>query len=413
KGTQMLENAVKLFRAYHPGIKIELIVEDFGNGSDVYSNYQKVAAEIMAGKGPDILLIDEVEIDVEKAVRQGVFADMEPFFEADGFDWEPYNQTILDGGVWDGRRYVIPLAYDFPLLVSTRTALEETGFDVDACKDYTGFLEETRRVMEDPSQTRALFYLPISYLVTSWMMENSGIQYADFNHQTIDLSRPEVEATFQWMREHEEKYAPEMIGMSGLRSPAAVRDGEALWSIDLMGAATTLFYHYAALKTVDEPVMMPIRDVNGGIQALLQYPVAVRANSENLQIAYEFLKILLSKEVQGAYAGQFGGEQLSVLNQANTDYYYHSDIWVRPGDWKSFRAGTEGFTSTINPVIATDWPTEEEYAQFTALTQEITGTYYTNSLGLRRAMRPFLYEGADYDETIRDAQRTLEINISE
>ena len=104
---------------------------------------------------------------------------------------------------------------------------------------------------------------------------------------------------------------------------------------------------------------------------------------------------------------------LSVLNQANTDYYYHSEIWVRPGDWKSYPAGTEGFTSTRNPAVATDWPTEEEYAQFTDLIQEITGTYYISSLRLMGAMRPFIYDGVDYDEAVQDAQRTLEINISE
>ena len=413
KGTEMLKNAVTLFRASHLGVQIELIVEDYSNGNDNYINYQKVAAEIMAGKGPDILLIEETEIDVEKAVRQGVFADMEPFFKADGFDWEPYNQTILDGGVWDGRRYVIPLSYDFPLLVSTRTALEETGFDVDACRDYNGFLEETRRVMEDSSQTRPLFFNHLSALVTNWMMEYSGVRYANYNNQTIDLSRPEVKATFEWRRAYEERYDSEIIGMAGLYAAAAVRDGEALWAANLSGAAGTLFFDYAALKTIDEPVMMPIRDVNGGIQAQLEYPVAVRANSENLQNAYDFLKILLSKEVQGVYAGQYGGERLSVLNQVNTDYYYHSAIWVRPGDWYSYRAGTQGFTSTRNPAISTDWPTEEEYAQFTDLIQEITGTYYSSSLRLVGAMRPFIYDGVDYDEAVQDAQRTLEISISE
>ena len=63
--------------------------------------------------------------------------------------------------------------------------------------------------------------------------------------------------------------------------------------------------------------MMPIRDVNGGIQAKLQYCVAVRGNSENLQNAYNYIKLLLSPHIQHAINRQV----LSVLNSAN-DYFY-------------------------------------------------------------------------------------------
>ena len=170
----MLQMALEQYRELYPDVEVELIKPDY-DGRDIdlrYELYDQVSAQIMAGEGPDVFLIDQIAMDIEKLVRQGVFADLEPFFEEDNFDWEPYNQAVMDGGVWNGKRFVIPLSYSFPLLFTTRTALEETGFDVDACKDYQGFLEETTRYMQDSTQTRKLFCKP---LVTADVLEISGL----------------------------------------------------------------------------------------------------------------------------------------------------------------------------------------------------------------------------------------------
>src|SRR5699024_12861632 len=50
---------------------------------------------------------------------RSVFADLEPYFEADNFDWSGYNQTVMDAGVWDGHRLVIPLEYKIPMLYTS------------------------------------------------------------------------------------------------------------------------------------------------------------------------------------------------------------------------------------------------------------------------------------------------------
>lgn len=161
----LIQTALDIYQKMHPDVEVELIrpLTEYSYSGDVPEQeiYDRLAVQIMAGEGPDIFIIDDFYMDVEKLVRQGLLADMEPFFEADGFDWEPYNQAVMDSGVWNGRRFVIPLSYDFPLLFTSETALEETGFDVNTCTDYQGFLDETTRYMEDPAQTRQLFRQPL------------------------------------------------------------------------------------------------------------------------------------------------------------------------------------------------------------------------------------------------------------
>ena len=64
---------------------------------------------------------------------------------------------------------------------------EETGFDMDACGDYIGFLEETMAFMEDPAQTRQLCCKPMMIMNVVGI---SGITIADYDTRTIDLSSP-------------------------------------------------------------------------------------------------------------------------------------------------------------------------------------------------------------------------------
>ena len=404
KDSKLINAALTRYQELYPDVEVELVrSEPDATNETRMELYNQVAAQIMAGEGPDIFIIHDTVMDVEKLVRQGIFADMEPFFEADNFNWDPYNKTIMAGGMWNGRRYVIPLGYRFPLLITSRTALEETGFIVDACKDYMGFLEETMRFMEDTTQTRRLFYGTVSVLD---VLDYSDISIADYDARTIDLSSPLLRSALSWqisILKKDQNWAYDITG--GMYGAAAIRDGQALWTTSLKGPLYSFYNDFGALKTLGEAVMMPIRDVNGGIQAKIDYPVAVRANSENLQNAYNLIKILLSPDVQYAVNLQ----QFSVLNSAN-EYFYRK---AARGDTHFAMAGTNDFVSTVDSYYAVDCPTTEEFQQLIGFTQEITGTYYSSHLDLYGAMSPFVRENADYEDAIKSAQQQLEIYISE
>ena len=407
-GGDMMRKALELYQERYPEVRVELIeAEDEETTEAQLERYSEEAVRIMAGEGPDVFIVSDVVMDVEKLVRQGVFADMEPFFEADNFDWEPYNQAVMDGGVWRGKRFIIPLAYDFPLLFTTRSALEETGFDVEACGDYRGFLEECFDFWEDPAQTRRMF------CGSGWLLNTlgvSGISVANYEARTINLSSPLLEPALRWRETAMESDPLWNYGLAGgLEIAADVRDGKVLWTGSLLGPLYGLYHDYAALKTLgEEVVMLPIRDIDGGIQAEIEYPVAVRANSENLRNAYEYLKILLSPEVQYGAAAQMGFS-LSVLDSASEIYYQSG------GMGRGFPAGSSGFYSETVPSLAGDPPTREEFDQLMGYTREITGAYYRDhsQYKLYEAMYDYFFEGADYQETLEKARRKLEIYITE
>lgn len=398
--SELLSAALNQYRKLYPDVEVELIKpQKTSNSVEAQEQYNQVLTQLMAGKGPDILLVDDQGMDIEKLVRQGVFADMEPYFKADGFDWEPYNRAVMDAGVWNGKRFVIPLSYSFDLLCTTQTALEETGFDVEACKDFKGFLDETTRYMDDPAQTRRLF--------SDWFdvgfdfYYKSGISVIDYDEKTVDFSDPLLTSAIHWNRTVRETH-PYSASIDHLIGAAAVRDHQALWTTSGTGVLFDLFFTAGALRTVDETVMMPIRDVNGGIQAHIDSPMVVRGNSENLQNAYDFLKILLSLELQDEVFGSMPVLDSAAENYLNRGFGSHSP------------EGTHGFASTTHRGSALDDPSQEEIQQILDLTHEVTGAYYSNpytSVGLLMGRYISGYE--EYEETLEKAQSALELYLTE
>lgn len=407
-GAMLMVAALNRFRELYPDVEVELIqpVTEFQNHSDHNEQlyYEPLATQIMAGEGPDVLLFNEEFFDVEKLVRQGVFADMEPFFQADAFDWQPYNQGVMDSGVWNGKRFVIPLGYTFPLLCTTREVLEETGFNMEACTNFYGFLDEATRYLQNPDRPRRLFSTALDPNPGVFgFFDQSGVSVVDYDQKTVDLEQPIFASTVQWYKAVIDE-SPWEVNSSLVGGAAAVRDGQALWTTSVFGADYDLFGTAGALRTIGEAVVMPIRDINGGIQVQIQYPVAVRGNSENLQNAYNFLKILLSLDIQ-----MKNNRRFSVLHAATEEYLMNlaQDAWV-------IREGTDGFYSTTHPGTATDAPTRQEIQNFIDLTKEISHAYYQNeNTGAMTIMGLYLLRDASFEENLEKAQNLLEIYISE
>lgn len=401
-----MEAALKRFQELHPDVETELVKPQTlpGEEDDPRSSYASLQAQLMAGEGPDIMLLEDnyLEMEIEKLVRQGIFADMEPYFQADGFDWEPYYQGVMDAGVWNGKRFLFPLGYKYPLLSTTKAALEETGFNIEACKDFQGFLEETARYMADPSQTRRLFSDAKVLGATPYELRAySGLPIVDYDEKTADLSSPQFQTLVHWYKTVVDTHPDDPAFYSSIGSASAVRDGQALWNSSVLGADMDLYFSAGALRTLGEVVMLPIRDINGGVRVQISYSVAVRANSENLENAYDYLKILLSPEIQAINPYQF-----SILKALNESYLSGNSTLHVP-------EGTDGFFSTNHPGTATNDPNPEEIQRVLAYTEEITGGYYHAQYEPMLFMYPYFYFGEDYEETLNAAQSHMDLYLSE
>lgn len=395
-----LDDAVTQYNLQHPDNPVT--AEKYFANSSSESNdaaTQQMLTEVMAGSGPDLIFFDVGNMDIEKMVRRGVFADLEPHFEADNFDWSGYNQAVMDAGVWDGHRLVIPLQYSFPMLYTSQTALDETGFSIENCDTFNGLLDEIEAMQADPSQTREVFRAKFTFYNFA---QYAGIPYVDYDQQKADLSFSELERGAEIFK----NLGGLELGLldDGINGAADVRDGKTLWNCPFP-PVNGFYTGPEVINTFDDMVMMPIRDVNGGIQAEITWAMAVRNNSPNLQNAYEFIKYLLSEEYHTETLG-YRWLYYSVLDSANEAYFqnhaYNRAAPLVPPE-NSYGLDTVDIR-------------QEDFDELMSYTRQISGAYFncieTNFMRNMR-MCGFLSGEASYEEAIQEAERQMNLYLSE
>ena len=150
--------------------------------------------------------------------------------------------------------------------------------------------------------------------------------------------------------------------------------------------------------------MLPIRDVEGGIQARVTSAIAVRNSSPNLQIAYEFIKFLLSEEFQ-LDTLNYRWHDFSVLNTTNVAYYQ--------------RETTEREQSKISPDDSFGFEgnieiSQADFDELMSYLNDVSGTfYYAKETNFVKKMSAYLAGEESYEEGMRDVKRQLEIYLSE
>lgn len=398
---KILDAAIGQFNRQHPDTPVTAD-KYFTDGllASHQEAYTKMTTEVMAGDGPDLFLYDYITMDVEKMARRGVFADLEPYFEADNFDWSGYNQAVMNGGVWDGHRLVVPLSYMLPMLYTSQTALEETGFSVENCGTFDGFLDEVEKMESDPAQTRETFRAKLAF---SYFPYYAGLPYIDYDRQTVDLSFPELERGAAIYKDMKGLLDLNFSDGNSLAGAADIRDGKCLWTcpdFPLDG----FFLAAGGINKFDDVVMLPIRDTQGGIQARITSAIAVRNSSPNLQIAYEFIKFLLSEEFQ-LDTWLYRWQNFSVLDAANDEYCRKETVERQQS--KISPSNPYGFEGNI--VLP-----QEDYDELASYMDEVSGAFfYAKRTSFLKNVDAYLAGDASYKEAILDAERQLNIYLSE
>lgn len=150
--------------------------------------------------------------------------------------------------------------------------------------------------------------------------------------------------------------------------------------------------------------MLPIRDTQGGIRARISSAIAVRNSSSNLQVAYEFIKFLLSEEFQLDTIG-WRWQHFSVLDAANERYCIENTV------------------ERDNSMIAPDNPygfegnivlPQADYDELASYMDEVGGVFfYTADTNFLRQIKDYLSGDASYQEAVRAAERQMNLYLSE
>ena len=390
----IMDYAVKEFQRRYPEISVEYegrkIIEDT---DEHYGYNQQLSAQLMSGSGADIFFLQDYW-DIDKLVQAGAFADLNEIYENSAvFHDDDFAGNIMDAGVFDGKRYFLPMEYRLPMLISTREILEEAGFHSDNCTDFDSFMEESNRYLNSANYDRRLFRMDITAINCIFW---AGYSIVENGEVVWDIE--ETRDYFEWNKAVYEGGTDEYM-FGDLLGAEAVRDGACLF--EGSGFLDTDLNAMRALYTIGNPVALPIYNKEGGITALINRAVAVRANSQNMDNVRMFLEILFDKKIM-EQPGALRND-LSVRKSMMEDTY-DSYLVECP-----FKVAVNGFPFEL-PILK-----REDYDAYLAYADQVNQTVYWPEWrqDFKAEMNRYLRGEISYEEAAKAAKEKLEFYLSE
>ena len=265
---------------------------------------KQLRTEIMAGDGPDVYLlpvgdtltvdhpvnnstinIEPLFTDVNQAMRSGVFLDVNQYFSLD----PELKPEIMEAGVLEGCRYVLPIRYDMPVLYSKSNQWESIS---------TGVLVKSILQQNQPLQT-----------VNTLLPDNLSLFY-----HILDYDKGEVTLTISEITEYMKLYQAQQIQIHAsdiLETVNLKYYNTLLWYIStnqywisdgveiFVGKLSDSFHVAAVSKALESDVFMfPLGDK---VTADITYYGAVGCSCEYPEIATAFLEEFLTEEYQWEY----------------------------------------------------------------------------------------------------------------
>lgn len=424
-----IQRQIESFKDQYPEITVilDVLPNDEEDTSEREAKLEQLRAEIMAGEGPDIYLLPTKTTywslgplfeDVEQSMHNGIFADISEDYDADDeLDKASLNTTVMDAGLADGGRYVLPLRYSLPVVLADNAQMDAHGITHKLMQAGWGALAERALSIGDKDLAIGCYMLDARYA------HNLMGRPIDYEKQELLISAEDAAAYFKTVQDltalreedpgyiwdsfyvyvnTESKFWPKDVPLCILpmeRSVKSVVMGR------LMGYDLALY---------------PLRAADGSLVADVTYFGAVDASCPAPQLGYAFLRQFLSQESQWE-------ESRNITGRERTDEHLMDAGWpVRdkgsaPVMWRilarqiNTKDNEQGINKPLRNKLAKAELTDEE---FPIPDQEITAVEFTTDLEwqLYTVYLADLYEPRSSDELhalAEDYIQSLERHLAE
>ena len=293
---------IRLIDAYNDSNKSDKInVVEIQDGDTLNS---KLSAELMAGKGPDIVLYDSSYngvSNVEKMMALDVFADYNELIKNDSsdssIDLKNYNEIVMDSGINNGKRYFMPISYIPNFLITTTKLSDE--YSIDSSKSIT--YEKSPKVLS-------------KYLNKAKKSENmSG--FFNVNEELYALIDSNIDFFNKTNTLQSDKFLNNLNALSELILPADKNNSLGTDPLELVLKGNTMFvslyqitgsepngmgyiYYYFKSNSQMPLIMNNLSDSEDTSSAFIDKGFLINNNSDKKESAFKFVKYMLSEDVQ-------------------------------------------------------------------------------------------------------------------
>ncbi len=326
---RFLLSAIGEFNKTHKNIKINY--GDVISYSEDYKN--KYITRLSVGEGPDIItVIPELRLltAVHKTAASGIFYDLNELIEKDkSFKLSDYNKKVMDSVVIGGKRFLMPLSYNFSTYTAKDGVLKKNGFTTEGQK-YTlqNFADEVYAFMQKNKGT-GKYFMTLYNFTLSDIVKISGLNLIDIEKKNAKFDSKEfVDLLNIYKNLYSEK--------TELSSGITINGGEDVFDMSLVCPD---FDNGNALiiNNINNPIWC--RDKNNKTTNTYIFPqytnkksillepnlsLAINSKCKYKKEAFEFIKMLMSEEYQKSGGINGFNHYLPVNNNAylnNVNFY--------------------------------------------------------------------------------------------
>lgn len=335
-----LEEAVKLFEEKYPGTKVN--IETFSAMPEIKTSEQggnkltavemkddpqgrtdyinKVSTALMSGGGADILAMDV--LPVHKYAESGQLENLDAYMDADGsFNRSDYRANILDAVKYQGGTWFLPLDYTFDYYAYDRTLISggaAASFGSSGAFTVEQLIDIAKPVFDGSSK----MFNSQNYVkgpgagMFGKLLDEGYASFVDIENKKANFNDGSFEALLNAVKEYAELgYVPE--GVTGQRDAGAVmskmreapieryfyktkNNFSLIQQFNRNSGRKMMIMIAGSLAGVedDDEIAGMSADKNGNVPFNFGQAYGLNANSQNKQTAWEFIKFMLSEEMQ-------------------------------------------------------------------------------------------------------------------
>lgn len=329
-----LPNELRIMYAYKKTAKEEWFSEVLNHFQELYPDVaitleavpedeealKRLQTEIMAGKGPDVYLLNMAGFnilfpDAEQAMYNGMFADIGEFYDADeALGKDALNKTVMDGGVIEDRRYLLPLLYDIPVAYVDIEQFEALGGSLDM---FDGGIMELFNDVLASNVPELITSTSISFHCIARCGQSFFPQTLDYNDQKVLLNEKELSRFFKMLQTVR---ATEVYDKTQINFPRHIDelmqdpDG-GFWTDYVSMYIGCLSDHLTedivyGIMSGRKIATIPVAAMDGDLVAAVKYVGAVSNSCKNPSLAYQFIRLFLTEQAQWS-------KHLKVMNGYN------------------------------------------------------------------------------------------------
>lgn len=319
-----IEGVINQFGSLYPEINIK--DKRYFDG-DEGGIIEKSVTELMSGKGPDILILRAEDFpNIRKMLDNNTFYDLDKLIKNDeSFEINQYNRIALDSGIYEGKRYLMPLYFNIPVMFTTRSFLTNQGFNIpEGGITWNDLAQMSGKFLNnDNNKDKYLFSYDFNF---ENLIQGSYMKFIDYSKRKSSFDSTEFINLLNIYKELQPAVCPGEVSKK-----ANVVELLTKGTIGIMQdnkpieVSSLLILNSCCRQYMGEDMyMIPFpsdqqkENITGNVRVL----AGINANCSKPQEAFKFLTLLLAKDNQIPY----------VNDHLNTNYVKGCSINIEA--WK-------------------------------------------------------------------------------